>query len=82
MTTTVKGYEELIKSGIQGLPPETLAEIADFVFFKRRKAMQPDAFAEELYSTLLHTELKQFSQQEIEHLEQEFADYERRYPKE
>ena len=28
-----QNYQQLIIEGIKGLPPETLAEIADFIFF-------------------------------------------------
>ncbi len=75
-------YQQLIVQGIRGLPAETLAEIADFIYFLRKRAQQPDVFAEELRSALLGEELKQLSQDEETHLEQEFADYEQRYPRE
>ena len=75
-------YQQLIVRGIRGLPAETLAEIADFVYFLRKRIQQPDIFAEELRSALLGEELKQLSRDEEAHLEQEFADYEQRYPRE
>lgn len=75
-------YQQLIVQGIRGLPAETLAEIADFIYFLRKRAQQPDVFAEELRRALLGEELKQLSQDEETHLEQEFADYEQRYPRE
>jgi hypothetical protein len=75
-------YQQLIVQGIRGLPAETLAEIADFVYFLRKRIQQPDIFAEELRSALLGEELKQLSRDEEAHLEQEFADYEQRYPRE
>lgn len=75
-------YEQLILQGIRGLPAETLAEIADFIYFLRKRAQQPDAFAEDLRETLLGKELLQLSRDEETHLEQEFADYEQRYPRE
>ena len=64
------------------MPAETLAEIADFVCFLRKRIQQPDIFAEELRSALFGEELKQLSRDEEGHLEQEFADYEQRYPRE
>lgn len=75
-------YQQLIVQGIRGLPAETLAEIADFVYFLRKRVQQPDVFAEELRSALLGEELKQVSRNEEAHVEQEFADYEQRYPHE
>ena len=75
-------YQQLIVQGIRGLPAETLAEIADFIYFLRKRAQQPQIFTEELRSALLGEELKQFSRDEEIHLEQEFADYEQRYPRE
>ena len=75
-------YQQLIVQGIRGLPTETLAEIADFIYFLRKRSQQPEVFAEELRSALLGEELKQLSRDEEAHLEQEFADYEQRYPRE
>ncbi|MEK8016167.1 MAG: hypothetical protein VSS75_004805 [Candidatus Parabeggiatoa sp.] len=80
MTTQEQTYQQLILDGIQTLPPNALAEIVDFVYFIRQKCLQPKRFAEEHYETLLQTELQTLSHQEQTHLEQEFADYEKRYP--
>ena len=46
-------YEELIISGIQGLPQNLLAEVADFVYVVRKRFTQPESFADELATTLL-----------------------------
>ncbi|MBM4255770.1 MAG: hypothetical protein FJ147_07720 [Deltaproteobacteria bacterium] len=78
----VQNYEELIIYGIKGLPDETLAEIVDFVYFARQRALHPQVFAEERQLGLLGQDLKQLSRDEETHLEQEFADYEQRYPRE
>ena len=43
-----QNYQQLIIEGIKGLPPETLAEIADFIFFVRKRTFQPQAFEEEI----------------------------------
>jgi len=75
-------YQELILEGIKGLPPETLVEIVDFIYFVRKRALQPDAFAEEIHQALLRTELRHLSRTEEVHLEDEFKDYDRRYPRE
>jgi hypothetical protein len=79
---TTPAYEQLIIQGIKGLPPETLAEIADFIYFVRQRALQPQAFNEELQHAWLGEELKNLSRTEAAHLEEEFAGYEQRYPRE
>ena len=71
-------YEEAIREGIKGLPVPVLAEIADFVYFLRKRARQPQADEDELRSALLHAELRQLSRESEAHLEQEFSDHEQR----
>ena len=66
-------YQQLIVKGIDGLPEEMLAEITDFVYFVRRRMAQPQDFAEEL---------RRLSRSEAVHLEEEFAGYDQRYPRE
>ena len=78
---TSQTYRELITEGIQGLPDEALAEIADFIYFIRRRALQPQAFAEELKNVLLARDLRHLSRDETAHLEQEFADYDQLHPR-
>ena len=70
---TAQGYQELIVEGIRGLPPETLAEITDFIYFVRKRTLQQQSFEEEL---------KQLSRAEVAHLEKELEGYERFYPRE
>ncbi len=77
---TTQAYEQLILEGIKGLPDATLAEIADFVYFLRRKVLQPQAVQDERQSLLLRSELKQLSRDEEAHLEKEFKDYDQLYP--
>jgi len=79
---TTHPYQQLILEGIKGLPPEVLAEIADFVYFVRKRALQPQAFEDELQAALLKADARQLSRQEEAHLEKEFEDYERFYPRE
>lgn len=74
---TPQNYHQQILQGLQGLqglPPEALAEIQDFVYFVRKRILQPDEFSEELAA------LRFMSQQEMEHLEAEFANYQEEYP--
>jgi hypothetical protein len=47
-----KSYEQLIMEGLQDLPQDILAEIADFVYFVRRRATQPYLFAAERQAAL------------------------------
>jgi len=77
---TTQTYQKLISEGIKGLPPGTLAEIVDFIYFLRKRTLQPKLFEEELKSTLLNTELHQLSREEEAHLEKEFENYDKLYP--
>ena len=79
---TSQAYQHLILEGIKGLSPEALEEIAQFIYFLRKRTLQPQLFEEELQTTLLQSDLQTFSQTEEAHLEKEFEDYERRYPRE
>jgi len=76
MATQEQAYQQLILDGIQTLPSNALVEIVDFVYFIRKKCLQPKSFAEDL----LQTDLQTLSHQEQTHLEQEFANYETQYP--
>ncbi len=73
-------YEQLIVSGIKDLPPDALREIADFVYFLRRRAVDPQSFEEDQFRTLIEQDLSKFNENELKHLEAEFADYEKLYP--
>ena len=64
-------YRQLILDGMQDLPPEVLAEIADFVYFVRKRTLQPEVLEEELRNILLKAELGQLRRDETAHLEQE-----------
>ena len=75
-------YQQLILEGIKDLPPEVLVEIVDFIYFVRKRTLQPQAFAEKVYPALLDAELRQLSRAEEAHLEDEFKDYDRLYPHE
>ena len=68
---TAQTYQQLITEGIRGLPAETLAEITDFIYFVRKRALEQHRFEDEL---------KQLSRIEAAHLEKEFEDYEQHYP--
>jgi hypothetical protein len=55
-------YQQLIFEGIQMLPPDALAEIVDFIYFIRKKCLQPQRFEDERYETLLQSELQTLNQ--------------------
>ncbi len=74
-------YEQLITEGIKGLPAELLREVADLVYLLRRRLQDPDRFAEEQHAFLLAAQLTQLGRDEQRHLEEEFAEYEQRFPR-
>jgi hypothetical protein len=80
MNAAPQTYKQLIMDGIQGLPTDLLVEIADFVYFVRKRATNPDLFAAEQYTQLLQQDLQQMSLTEANHLKTEFQDYEQHYP--
>ncbi len=79
METT--SYEKIIVSGIKGLPTDTLREIADFVYFVRRRAVDPKSFEDEQFRALVEGDLSILDESQVKHLEEEFADYESVYPR-
>ena len=78
---TAQTFKQIINEGMKDLPEVALAEIVDFVFFVRKRTLQPEIFEEELQSALMNTELNQMSRDEEAHLEKEFENYDRLYPR-
>ncbi len=74
-------YQQIINEGLMGLPSEALAEIADFVFFMRKRRLQPEFFQEEMKHLSINEELHQMSRDEEIHLEKEFENYDKLYPR-
>ena len=70
--------KELINEGIRDLPPAYLSEVADFVVFVRRKAMEQQPYDTEV----IQRELSGLAIHEQQHLDDEFADFNQRFPKE
>lgn len=68
-------YQEKILAGIDGLPDDVLAEIADYVYYLRRKVTLPDVYAAEVQHEVLEYTLRRGRQDSLTHLEEEFADY-------
>jgi hypothetical protein len=77
---TVQDYRQLIMYGINGLPSEMLAEITDFVYFVRKRAVSPKDYRIDMHETLLTAALQMMDHAELTHLEQEFEGYEQLYP--
>lgn len=78
---TAQSYQQLIVQGLQELPEQTLAEIADFVYFVRLRVLG-GASGNDLYQTVLEMERSRLSAEVESHLEEEFAGYEQLYPQE
>ena len=77
---TTQTYQRLINEGIKGLPPDTLAEIVNFIYFLRMRMLKPRAFEEDLQNALLNIELHRLNHEEEAHLEKEFENYDKLYP--
>lgn len=70
--------EQLINEGIKGLPQHYLNEVADFVLFVRRRAMEQQPYNAEGIRQELHL----LNAHERQHLEDEFKDFDEQFPKE
>ena len=75
-----RDYRRLIVEGMKGLPDEALAEIAGYVYFVRKRIMEPHAFEAELYNASLWAAKERLSRNEEVHLEEEFEGYDELYP--
>lgn len=74
---------QIISSGIEGLPAESLKEIADFVVFVRLRSSKPLVFEKQDDLAMeLSRELALLNSYELSHLEEEFSGYEITYPHE
>lgn len=82
MTNQTQPYHQMVVDGINGLPPEMLAEIVDFIYFVRKRKFEPMAFSEDLRSLMLNSDLRKLDEKEASHLEKEFEGYDERYPRE
>lgn len=68
-----RDYETLILDRIHGLPPKSLAEIADFVELVRARSAR---------GRRIGRALGKLSREQEAHLEEEFAGYDQLYPRE
>jgi len=64
-------YQHLVLESIRGLPPQALAEVADFAQFLKQRARKGRSIA---------ATLADLSRAEERHLEEEFRDYDKLYP--
>ena len=74
-------FADRIMITLDRLPPDSLAKITDFIYFVRKRALEPERFAEQLHELSLRTDLKTMSRVETAHLENEFEGYDQRYPR-
>ncbi|MFD2570967.1 hypothetical protein ACFSUS_10005 [Spirosoma soli] len=75
---TAPDLEQLITEGIKGLSAQYLSEVADFVVFIRRRAMEQEPYDAES----IRQELSLLDARERQHLEDEFADFDQQLPEE
>ena len=78
---STKDFQQLIIEGIKDMPSEALAEIADFVYFVRKRLINPKDYEQELQTVLIGLELSKLSDKEEAHLEEEFKNYGKLYPR-
>lgn len=69
-------YEQTIVAGIRRLSIERQREVADFVYFLRQREEQ-----DKTYNELIEQDLANLENEELKHLEKEFADYDQLHPR-
>lgn len=69
--STIAALKQLIPEGIKGLPEPYLSEVADFVVFVRHKVIGEHPYDFEG----IRQELHELSKSELQHLEEEFKDF-------
>ncbi|MCU0443702.1 MAG: hypothetical protein MUE85_02210 [Microscillaceae bacterium] len=74
-------FKEMILRGIQDLSEDSLQQIAEFVFFIRKKNLEPEIFAQEFEYVLHNNILNDVDNVELKHLEDEFSIYQNEFPK-
>ena len=70
-------YEQIIVAGIRRLSRERVREVADFVLFLRQR----EENGENEYQQLIEADLAELGENELKHLEEEFEDYDKLYPR-
>jgi hypothetical protein len=79
---TAQAYQQLIVEGIKGLPQESLAEIAHFVYFVRKRILHSQDIENDLRDLSIELKLAQLSRDEEDHLMEEFDGYDKLHPQE
>ncbi|MFN3848357.1 MAG: hypothetical protein ACK4NY_02960 [Spirosomataceae bacterium] len=72
-------FEQVIIQGIKGLPKQYLSEVADFVLFIRQKSLQKKDFYD---LEAIQKDMSLLNERELSHLEDEFKDFDKDFPKE
>ena len=80
MEQTVE-LKDMLLHFLQDLPATQLRQVLDFTLFLREQTLSLQK-AEERYYLLLNDDLLEKTKHEIQHLEEEFANYETLYPHE
>lgn len=68
---TITQFRQLILQGIEGLPPEGLQEVLDFVFFLRTRLKENGA----IFALILKEDSGNLSRQSEEHLLEEWDEF-------
>ena len=76
----MKPIEKLILKETKGLPPYALNEVLDFIQFIKEKKLKQNG--DDIFKSNLEIELSLLDKKELIHLEEEFKDYKRLYPRE
>ncbi|HXH70387.1 MAG TPA: hypothetical protein VNI60_08665 [Pyrinomonadaceae bacterium] len=69
-------YEQIIVAGVKHLSPERQREVADFVYFLREREKNGVEYAQ-----LIEADLAELEGKELKHLEEEFKDYDKTFPR-
>lgn len=71
---------DLIRRSIEDIPDEGLKNIAEYVLFVRTQTFHPELLEQESWSQRLQEALSQLRSSELMHVEEEFTDYQKKYP--
>jgi hypothetical protein len=71
--------EQQIVEETKGLPTDALNEILDFILFIKRKKLKK--ISKKIIKDNLNLELSMMNQKELLHLEEEFKNYKKIYPR-
>lgn len=72
-------YEKLILTETKGLPEEALEEVLDFIQFLKQKV---NKIKSDNYEKKVSKTLTRLNKSELSHVEEEFINYKKLYPRE